>query len=1771
MSWLFPDIQKGSNDSANVAAFFRHRSRKVGRRKQPDGVRRLIAEPPEASPVKTRGSLYTDFRTNMLISTPPDIKSRNHDAKRLNLLSQKGSLRKNMRISKSLQELHRASESRTALAVLLPTLPSSVAKSSAGSNGTSDTIENFSYQNLRNTNSPSEVVQDTAEDTMAVVRYEGSSVSRSIVHSSSSRSGSGTPHHGGSKQKSRHGEFDLDIKRLEQVEMALTGNSYHLLWKKYEEDESTRNVSKDLLEKHGSARLGEQNINASEYDRKILKQALVKGRISHPATPDGCTKSDDGISNPINAIILKNTESMLKDGRMHSYPNHVNKIEKLQLFDPFTLHERYFAATLIQKCFRRYSVMLWIERYKSETLRAERERIFKEQTHAATQIQKIYRGRAARIRFTAKLTEKFRADEYLVNFFPMLRPGSKASEREKTGRPLQLTPDEIRALYDRLVYLGKMAIQIQRIFRGTQGRIQAVGRAMDIARINLELDAATFLQSYIRQWLVYRRKSNVMMWYRHNESGTRKIFSFVLSKIVKLQAFYRYTTQQYKYRNTIIWAKHMQRISRGVATRKYIQHLHGQALIIQCAFRIYIAKEIYEELEQTAAIAEGMERVLTCMEAFIAHRYRNVRLLQSYGRSILARSFVSVKRREFHYFFEKYNECVNVELPDRAKYDKAATFSFKDKMKETANTLSSDEDDENLEVNNEQELVRAQKAPLSKAEERNLQCVQLLRIHLLELNISFVKQFHEKHNLVLGRQPLFCFSKALLEFVENPRNPENAIDTLNEGLRLDTSKNDVLIFNEIAFFAWKHDKTNQQKVLHLALCYRYFTKVLGRATKFYQMAVGIKQLPRGHPISQHCQLFQRLQDENIKSGDSFHDVIYVTKRRVDGIRLEIRVLRSGDNILISGQLWDRVKQKRLELTRLGKNDPRYAVRGIKEYRRIILSTEVKETLYRLDRPRLIRPRYGEQLARAFMPMLVLTAVKGRGQKLDIKFKQEPYPKMTIVTPEKKIYLSLVISQDDSGGLRLLAVAEDGKEYKAWFQYKEIRELFMDYPVLWYHRKVPGWRDKGDRLLQMLVAKLELHDRIKMVRRVVKDKYELSKWERQLYEEGNLTEEKKYLSLEFINVKQRKKCARENFAAMCIQAYVRGINGREKARLYKIYIMSTRLQRFWRNQRARYFLSVCMWYSRRYWAAVKIQSQIRRVLAYNNSGMYFGNLLSLNTMDFKRVVKRLQQQTTTTLLKYQRNPSSLSNVVNYVSHQIAYKQNYPLAKDVLEGFSTTTTLSSAQPLVIFLRAILHFHLNPGCRQELKDILKPTVLLDPEAESFNFFHESYFHRYTIIHSNNVLGIINNSVVNYVVYHRRSQALQDLRSVQKRLEIEKSQKFWVQVDDPDGSEFKYWWSQTTNETTELGLPCPDDINIKLVRTMSETIAEDITERRRAATKIQSCFRGLNSRDKSAMTTFKLLVRQKVLVERMTKAIEAKEKQEAQEQREAKLSQAWKRHNDKLRRNKLEPVTLVKFKRLLDCKKKGIDYNSEDYSSSDEDSSVSDVVSEVEFTSDFDAIAIEAYVNHLHFFAHDYEKAQWAYENFGHQVPLGKTLKFGSLLLQFTDVEDEGTVEKRIYELEQFTINAQMGNGFYQKFDANVLKLSIRKHRYQGKKILESRSHVFRGIFLQVVRKDYYEAHQCFRAAMALSASDRTLLCVYNVFLDRGYGAVTSPVLERRRNKIQRLAKKLEWRNKKWMEKLQKEKEEQRAGRKEKKRRKRKKDWFEIESTAPPSPTPP
>ena len=80
--------------------------------------------------------------------------------------------------------------------------------------------------------------------------------------------------------------------------------------------------------------------------------------------------------------------------------------------------------------------------------------------------------------------------------------------------------------------------------------------------------------------------------------------------------------------------------------------------------------------------------------------------------------------------------------------------------------------------------------------------------------------------------------------MENPRNPDDALELMNEGLRFDTTKRDSLIFYHIVFFTWKNDKMNQQKAMYLALVYRYLLNDVGRATKFSR-----RQRKTAHPNS----------------------------------------------------------------------------------------------------------------------------------------------------------------------------------------------------------------------------------------------------------------------------------------------------------------------------------------------------------------------------------------------------------------------------------------------------------------------------------------------------------------------------------------------------------------------------------------------------------------------------------------------------------------------------------------------------------------------------------------------------------------------------------------------------------------------------------------------------------------------------------------------------------------------------------------------------------
>ena len=68
------------------------------------------------------------------------------------------------------------------------------------------------------------------------------------------------------------------------------------------------------------------------------------------------------------------------------------------------------------------------------------------------------------------------------------------------------------------------------------------------------------------------------------------------------------------------------------------------------------------------------------------------------------------------------------------------------------------------------------------------------------------------------------------------------------------------------------------------------------------------------------------------------------------------------------------------------------------------------------------------------------------------------------------------------------------------------------------------------------------------------------------------------------------------------------------------------------------------------------------------------------------------------------------------------------------------------------------------------------------------------------------------------------------------------------------------------------------------------------------------------------------------------------------------------------------------------------------------------------------------MHLFLHNYKKARWAYENFVSQMPLGDSLLFGNLLLNFAEVEDEEEVEHGIESMESYIMESDMGEPFYR-----------------------------------------------------------------------------------------------------------------------------------------------
>ena len=188
---------------------------------------------------------------------------------------------------------------------------------------------------------------------------------------------------------------------------------------------------------------------------------------------------------------------------------------------------------------------------------------------------------------------------------------------------------------------------------------------------------------------------------------------------------------------------------------------------------------------------------------------------------------------------------------------------------------------------------------------------------------------------------------------------------------------------------------------------------------------------------------------------------------------------------------------------------------------------------------LLRPRKSKELAWAIVPMLTLRKVRGKGRVLDIKFKQQPFPRMTTVCATSGKFLTVLVTQKSNGGLQVWAIGDSGEDwdqYKCEFQYSTIRELFLDFPVLWNMRTGRGWRSKADKLLQMLVAGLDVMQAAPGIAQSVTTTATATA----------TTNSNTKMYLVYHGAEARKREAFLNFNAMVIQAKWRGELGRRCA-------------------------------------------------------------------------------------------------------------------------------------------------------------------------------------------------------------------------------------------------------------------------------------------------------------------------------------------------------------------------------------------------------------------------------------------------------------------------------------------------------------------------------------------------------------------------------------------------------------------------------------------------
>ena len=949
---------------------------------------------------------------------------------------------------------------------------------------------------------------------------------------------------------------------------------------------------------------------------------------------------------------------------------------------------------------------------------------------------------------------------------------------------------------------------VQKIFRGMMGRRQALGHKIDVLRKRLEKKSATSIQTIvrgykqpsilrariakchvIRLWLLNRLDK--MHWNRVavqvraayvRKKAAAVVIQLWFPRAYETRGLARTARHHYLYTRTCIIK--LQSFNRMIIATNRMHHMSAVREQERLAERRRIERERLAEIER-------LRIVRWTKAAIVIENW--VRCLQAYPRVESARQRQAERVAEYEEAQQAYKDFKLI-IPENG-----------DVRKLTAKPLLG--------------FIFMHVEPrLSDVKED----VALLSGKSIGLKLDVWYQ----HNMMTQpREPLLFYARSIVEYYRSVKlDVPEVQEFLRKGRLLDAGLVYQRKFVDILETAWRLDMDNGYKGCLFALAkVLFFKDMLGAARSMRRARKNSKYDAK---IVAHANKFEKEFSALIARGDHFVDIIYETTLVLPPQRAKFRLqaLSHENNLQFRALRHD------------------FVTAGVKpsgaEARLVFTHLDAVNIAAKLDRPELTRSGRKNELVLSLVPMFRLETgaaaekAKGRrpggnkkknnskkagGKRLVVRFKQEPFPQMTVLTKGRgktslsPKFLSVVALHRDDSGFLIIGQGDKTEpppgnpndEYKLTLPFKKVKALFLDYPVLWKSRTRPGWRSRSDQLIALVIDGLEICKKPKPEKKGVHEmtfeelmrmSAAVDQQKKQL--EGDQKGEKvpdqpPELVLMYHNEKGRMRQAELGYGAQAFQKTWRGLKGRRIAKMAKENRASREIVEFIKYNRARVWFRDVTIYAKQHFRSIEMQSVARGFLMRL---AFQRRLVALFPFSRGTWHVACSAMTAQRPLPLQLGYVLVANVSKLTLSDLTQRAMWTVAVDdddwrvlnVLQGHDGL----KVQPNLIYLLAIAtritmkkHTDLE-GVGLVVQKLIEQARYIDPErGRKFNIVKDMFFQRWYNIQFHNPLKALRCAIVQEIIYNDYDQA-QLLYDESKRLldlQLNALQKISEPISEP------------------------------------------------------------------------------------------------------------------------------------------------------------------------------------------------------------------------------------------------------------------------------------------------------------------------------------------------------------------------------------------------------